>query len=87
MISGGGDILPTEEGHFTRREIKDGWRLSCQVAVKQDMEIQRVFVNLRLTFFCRTATKYANLNISQKLSVIVLTVGIQDMDKKWCDEV
>ncbi len=37
---GGGDILPTEEGHFTRREIKDGWRLSCQVAVKQDMEIE-----------------------------------------------
>lgn len=37
---GGGDILPTEEGHFTRREIKDGWRLSCQVAVKQDMEVE-----------------------------------------------
>lgn len=38
--SGGGDILPTEEGHFTKREIKDGWRLSCQVAVKQDMAIE-----------------------------------------------
>ena len=38
--SGGGDILPTEEGHFTKREIKEGWRLSCQVAVKQDMEIE-----------------------------------------------
>lgn len=37
---GGGDILPTEEGHFTRREIKEGWRLSCQVAVKQDMDIE-----------------------------------------------
>lgn len=37
---GGGDILPTEEGHFTRREIKEGWRLSCQVAVKQDMNIE-----------------------------------------------
>lgn len=35
--SGGGDILPTEEPHFTRREIKDGWRLGCQLAVKQDL--------------------------------------------------
>ena len=34
--AGGGDILPTEEGHFTRQEIKDGWRLSCQVSVKQE---------------------------------------------------
>jgi len=38
--SGGGDILPTEEGHFNRQEIKDGWRLSCQVAVKQDLDIE-----------------------------------------------
>lgn len=40
VLKGGGDILPTEEGHFTRSEIKDGWRLSCQVAVKQDMTIE-----------------------------------------------
>lgn len=37
--SGGGDILPTEAVHFTRKEIKDGWRLGCQVKVKQDMSI------------------------------------------------
>lgn len=37
---GGGDILPTEEGHFSPREIKEGWRLSCQVAVKQNMKIE-----------------------------------------------
>jgi len=37
---GGGGILSTEEGHFTRGEISDNWRLSCQVAVKQDMKIQ-----------------------------------------------
>lgn len=40
VLKGGGDILPTEEGHFTRKEIKEGWRLSCQVAVKQDMSIE-----------------------------------------------
>jgi len=37
---GGGSMLPTEESHFTMREAKEGWRLSCQVAVKQDMKIQ-----------------------------------------------
>ncbi|ODS24624.1 NADH:ubiquinone reductase (Na(+)-transporting) subunit F [Candidatus Endobugula sertula] len=38
--SGGGGILPTEESHFTKREASEGWRLSCQVAVKQDMKIE-----------------------------------------------
>ncbi len=37
---GGGAILPTEEPNFTRKEIADGWRLGCQVKVKQDMKIQ-----------------------------------------------
>ncbi|MYL24256.1 NADH:ubiquinone reductase (Na(+)-transporting) subunit F [Halomonas alkaliantarctica] len=37
---GGGSILPTEESHFTMREKKEGWRLSCQVPVKQDMKIE-----------------------------------------------
>lgn len=36
---GGGSILPTEENHFNRREQNEGWRLSCQVPVKQDMKI------------------------------------------------
>jgi Na+-transporting NADH:ubiquinone oxidoreductase subunit F len=37
---GGGSMLPTEESHFTRRDADEGWRLSCQVAVKHDMKIQ-----------------------------------------------
>ena len=40
VTSGGGDILPTEAVHFTRREVKDHWRLGCQVKVKQDMAIK-----------------------------------------------
>lgn len=40
VLEGGGDLLPTEEPHFTRREARAGWRLSCQVAVKQAMKIQ-----------------------------------------------
>ena len=38
--SGGGDMLPTEAVHFTRREMKDNWRLGCQVKVKSDMEVK-----------------------------------------------
>ena len=40
VMSGGGDILPTEAVHFSRKEIKEGWRLGCQVKVKQDMAIK-----------------------------------------------
>ena len=38
--SGGGDILETEMSHITKREAKEGCRLSCQVAVKNDMKIE-----------------------------------------------
>jgi Na+-transporting NADH:ubiquinone oxidoreductase subunit F len=38
--SGGGEILPTEMGHITKGEAREGCRLSCQVAVKSDMEIE-----------------------------------------------
>ncbi|MBK88994.1 MAG: NADH:ubiquinone reductase (Na(+)-transporting) subunit F [Gammaproteobacteria bacterium] len=40
VTDGGGSILATEEGHFTRGEIGNDWRLSCQVAVKQDLKIE-----------------------------------------------
>jgi Na+-transporting NADH:ubiquinone oxidoreductase subunit F len=39
VLAGGGSILSTEVGHFTRREVREHWRLACQVAVKQDMKI------------------------------------------------
>ena len=38
VLDGGGSILPTELSHITKREARDGDRLSCQVAVKQDDE-------------------------------------------------
>lgn len=37
--SGGGDMLATEATYFTKGDAREGWRLSCQVSVKQDMEI------------------------------------------------
>lgn len=40
VTEGGGDILPTEVVHFSRRQQKEGWRLGCQVKVKDDLAIQ-----------------------------------------------
>ncbi len=37
---GGGNILPTEVGFFSRKQIKDNWRLGCQAKIKEDMKIQ-----------------------------------------------
>ena len=34
VLEGGGEILPTEIPHFSRKQIKDNWRLGCQVKVK-----------------------------------------------------
>jgi Na+-transporting NADH:ubiquinone oxidoreductase subunit F len=39
VTEGGGSILPTETGYFTRREQHDNWRLGCQVKVREDMTI------------------------------------------------
>ena len=40
VMSGGGEILATEKTHINKAQEREGCRLSCQVAVKQDMEIE-----------------------------------------------
>jgi len=40
VIEGGGSILPTEVGFFTRKQILDKWRLGCQVKVRESMKIE-----------------------------------------------
>lgn len=40
VIDGGGEILPTEVGFFSRKEQKAKWRLACQVKIKQNMQIK-----------------------------------------------
>ena len=40
VLEGGGSILPTEVGFFTRKQIADNWRLGCQVKVKDNLKIQ-----------------------------------------------
>lgn len=76
---GGGTILPTEEPHFTRKEIADGWRLGCQVKVKQDMEIQvpeEVFGIKKWE-----ATVVRNYNVASFIKEFVVEIP-EDMDYK-----
>ena len=40
VLDGGGDILPTEQQHINFRDAKESWRLSCQVKVRDDMQVQ-----------------------------------------------
>ena len=40
VTEGGGEILPTEAVHFSRKQIKDNWRLGCQVKVKGDLSVK-----------------------------------------------
>ncbi len=39
VISGAGDILPTEVGFFSRKQVQEKWRLGCQVKVRENMDI------------------------------------------------
>jgi len=40
ILSGGGEVLPTEAVHLSRRQIADHWRLACQVKVKENLDLQ-----------------------------------------------
>jgi Na+-transporting NADH:ubiquinone oxidoreductase subunit F len=40
VVEGGGSILPTETGFFTRREQHDNWRLGCQVKIREDIMVK-----------------------------------------------
>ena len=39
VFTGGGDILPTEKVHFSRKQQQDHWRLGCQVKIKEDCSV------------------------------------------------
>ncbi|MEE2931760.1 MAG: NADH:ubiquinone reductase (Na(+)-transporting) subunit F [Bacteroidota bacterium] len=77
--SGGGGILPTEEPHFTRKEIADNYRLGCQVKVKDDMEIsipEEVFGVKEWE-----ATVVSNYNVATYIKEFIVEIP-EDMDYK-----
>jgi len=79
VLEGGGEALPTETPHFTRKEIKEGARLSCQVKVKQDMNIhipEEVFGIKKWE-----ATVVRNYNVASFIKEFVIEIP-EDMNYK-----
>lgn len=79
VAEGGGSILPTEEPHFSRKEIAQGWRLGCQVKVKQSMKItipEEVFGIKKWE-----ATVVRNYNVASFIKEFVVELP-EDMDYK-----
>ena len=79
VLSGGGEALPTEIPHFSRKELAHGARLSCQVKVKQDMEItipEEVFGIKKWE-----ATVVSNYNVATFIKEFVVEIP-EDMNYK-----
>ena len=79
VIDGGGEALPTETPHFTKKELKSGIRLACQVKVKQDMNItipEEVFGIKKLD-----ATVVRNYNVASFIKEFVVEIP-EDMGYK-----
>jgi Na+-transporting NADH:ubiquinone oxidoreductase subunit F len=79
VLEGGGEALPTETPHFTRKELKEGARLSCQVKVKQDMNIhipEEVFGIKKWD-----ATVVRNYNVASFIKEFVVEIP-EDMNYK-----
>ncbi len=74
---GGGEILPTEKPHFTRKQQAENFRLGCQVKVKQDMDIQipeEVFGIKKWE-----ATVVSNYNVASFIKEFIVEIP-EDMD-------
>ncbi|OUS03433.1 NADH:ubiquinone reductase (Na(+)-transporting) subunit F [Flavobacteriales bacterium 33_180_T64] len=79
VLSGGGEALPTEIPHFSRKELQHGVRLSCQVKVKQDMEItipEEIFGIKKWE-----ATVVSNYNVATFIKEFVVEIP-EDMNYK-----
>lgn len=76
---GGGAILPTEEPHFTRKEIATNHRLGCQVKVKEDMNIEIEEEILGIKEW--EATVSSNYNVATFIKEFIVEIP-EDMDYK-----
>lgn len=77
--SGGGSILPTEEPHFSRKEIAEGMRLGCQVKVKEDMHIEVEDEVLGIKEW--EATVVSNYNVATFIKEFIVEIP-EDMSYK-----
>ncbi|RUA11859.1 MAG: NADH:ubiquinone reductase (Na(+)-transporting) subunit F [Flavobacteriia bacterium] len=79
VLSGGGEPLPTEVPNFTRKELAEGYRLACQVKVREDMEIEIPEEVFGIKKF--EATVVSNYNVASFIKEFVVELP-EDMDYK-----
>jgi Na+-transporting NADH:ubiquinone oxidoreductase subunit F len=79
VLTGGGSILPTEEPHFSRKQIADNFRLGCQVKVKEDMEIEVEEEVLGVKEW--EATVVSNYNVATYIKEFIVEIP-EDMNYK-----
>ena len=70
VLEGGGEALPTETPHFSRKELKDGWRLGCQVKVKSNMVIEVPEEVFGIKKF--NAKVYSNYNVASFIKEFIV---------------
>ena len=95
VVEGGGEILPSEVSHFSRKQQKDHWRLGCQVKVKGDLSIKvpesvmgvkEYNVQLSLTRTWLPLLKNLRYSCLRELtwtSFRVLTLRLRFLNMKW----
>ena len=79
VLTGGGSILPTEEPHFSRKQIADNFRLGCQVKVKEDMEIEVEEEIMGIKEW--EATVVSNYNVATYIKEFIVEIP-EEMDYK-----
>ncbi len=79
VLEGGGNILPTEEPHFSRKEIAAHMRLGCQVKVKENMKIHVEEEVLGIKEW--EATVVSNYNVATYIKEFIVEIP-EDMDYK-----
>lgn len=79
VLEGGGEILPTEVGYFTRKEVQENWRLGCQVKVKNNMTIKVPEEIFGIKEW--EATVVSNYNVATYIKEFVVEIP-EDMDYK-----
>lgn len=75
VTEGGGAILPTEQVHFSRKEQQAGWRLGCQVKVKQEMKIEVPDSALEIKEYECTVISNKNVATFIKEFIVALPAG------------
>jgi len=73
VVSGGGPVLPTETPYLTRKEIRDGLRLACQVKVREDLQVRipEDLLNVRLY----NATVQSTVSLTHDIKEIRLSLN------------